>query len=208
MVAFTAATSFAAITNSAHDLSGIFGTPAEDQICIFCHSPHNAIEPAAGPLWNHTLSTVTTYTMYTGTAPGSDLQGTLAGQPSGISKLCLSCHDGTVAIDAYGKDGVAQVGTSNMGQAFGPRADLGTDLSNDHPISITYTTTTAQADGELNDPATYIFGGEPIINNLDNDQLQCSTCHDVHNGPNVELNPKLLRADTAGSAVCLACHAK
>ncbi len=204
LVGATAWTAYAAISGSAHDLSGLYtgGGPAgsQDQICVFCHAPHNAAVPSVGPLWNHAESAAG-YTMYPGTAPGSDLQGAIGTEPNGISKLCLSCHDGTVAIDAYG--GVA--GTTSMtGNAL-----IGTDLSNDHPISITYTTATAQADGELNDPATYILGGDFIVNSLDSDQIQCSTCHDVHNGGAAELvNYKLLVEDAAGSAICLACHAK
>jgi predicted CXXCH cytochrome family protein len=142
--------------------------------------------------------------MYPGTAPGSDLDGAIGAEPSGISKLCLSCHDGTVAIDAYG----GSAGTESMG-TFNPAALLGTDLSDDHPISITYTTATALADGELNDPASYILGGDFIVNSLDNNEVQCSTCHDVHNGGAAELvDYKLLKEPADGSAICLACHAK
>jgi hypothetical protein len=49
------------IVGSNHDLSGKgYGTT---QICIFCHTPHNALSTAGAPLWNH-ASSVATYTVY------------------------------------------------------------------------------------------------------------------------------------------------
>jgi len=201
MVALAAGNASAVITGSAHDLSGLFG--GQDQICVFCHAPHNAIAPTVGPLWNHDTNLTQTYTMYDGSAPGSDLQGTVGTEPSGSSKLCLSCHDSTIAIDSYG----GATGTNFM-SAWAPDADLGTDLSDDHPISITYTTITAGQDGELNDPSSFTLGSDLIVDLLEADELQCSTCHDVHNGPDVELNPKLLRETTVGSLICLRCHVK
>ena len=67
------------------------------------------------------------------------------GQPDGVSLLCLSCHDGTVALDAYGGD------PGNAG-TIGDQFDLGTDLNNDHPISIVYDSALATLDGGLHDP--------------------------------------------------------
>jgi hypothetical protein len=98
---FMANSSFAGITGSKHDF-GQFGW-AKNQICLPCHTPHNAIVRDAqgvlvgGPLWNHTLSTAT-YTLYVDPDTGQNVTG----QVDTNSRLCLSCHDGTVALDSFG----------------------------------------------------------------------------------------------------------
>ncbi|UCF93513.1 MAG: hypothetical protein JSW39_04945, partial [Desulfobacterales bacterium] len=138
LVAGFSAVALAGIQGSAHDFSG-FGF-AGGQICLPCHTPHNA-ESDAAPLWNHELS-VATYNLYS--SPSLDAA---VGQPTGASKLCLSCHDGTVAVDSFGGDS----GTIFI-SAFGADVDLTTDLSNDHPISFTYDNALATTDPGLFDP--------------------------------------------------------
>ena len=181
------------IAGTPHDLSGAgYGTT---QICIFCHAPHNAIVPMLAPLWNHT-STAATYTVYAGI-------GTLnatPGQPTGPSRACLSCHDGSVAIDAY----QGHTGTVNM---TGP-ALLGTDLSNDHPISFAYNTALATADGGLVAPAVNSVGTAPALplftSGGTSGMLECATCHQVHSNQFVPF----LRMSNGASALCLKCHIK
>jgi predicted CXXCH cytochrome family protein len=185
----------ALISGSAHD----FSTQgwAGGEICVACHTPHNAdtTVPEA-PLWNHALTTsvFTVYSSVTGTLDAT------VGQPDGISKLCLSCHDGSVALDSFG---------GNTGTIFiGGPANLGTDLTDDHPISFTYDTALATTDGELHDPAvaTTVLGGTIDADLLSGGKMQCSSCHDVHN-TNVQADP-LLVITTASSTLCLTCHDK
>jgi predicted CXXCH cytochrome family protein len=77
-------------------------------------------------------------------------------------------------------------------------ASLGTDLSDDHPISFVYDTALAIRDGQLADPATL-----PKSLPLDEtQQLQCTTCHDAHENP----YRKFLRMDDRAGALCAACH--
>ena len=91
----------------------------------------------------------------------------------------------------------------------GSSAILGTDLSDDHPISFTYGTTLATADGELFDPTITASG---LGGNIDadmlfgatNDQLECASCHDVHDDTHGNF---LIMSNTA-SALCLTCHNK
>src|SRR3989338_1326057 len=128
---------FAAITGSEHDFSVNSWNPT-GEICIVCHTPHNASSTIA-PLWYHAL-TSSTFTVYS----SPSLQATV-GQPNASSKACLSCHDGTVGLDAYG----ARPGTTLLTGS----ANFGTDLSNDHPISFTYDATLATTDGTLFNPA-------------------------------------------------------
>lgn len=182
----------AAITGSAHDLSGI--PAANGQICLPCHAPHNAETVANAPLWNHEQSTAT-YTLYS--SPTLDA---VPGQPAGVSKLCLSCHDGTVAVDAFG----GQAGTFFLTGS----ENMGTDLSNDHPISFIYDTTLAANDGGLYDPAVQVSGIPGTTGTIDDDMLfagslECASCHDVHNTNGFG---DLLVKPNGGSALCLTCH--
>ncbi len=67
--------------------------------------PHDHSQAAQrytnGLLWNHALSTAT-YTMYDNTWSPT-ITGAQDAQPTGHSKLCLGCHDGTVGIDTFDK---------------------------------------------------------------------------------------------------------
>ena len=179
----------AGIAGSAHDFSSQGWSGG--QICEPCHTPHNA--STAGPLWNHAVSAAS-YTLY---ASGTMDAG--PAQPAGVSLLCLSCHDGTVALDSFG----GATGTNTItGSAL-----VGTDLSNDHPISFAYDSTLASSDGELHDPSTAstTLGGTIDADLLFSGQLECASCHDVHDAAG---NAFLLKIDNAGSALCLTCHAK
>ncbi len=183
--------SYADISGSAHDFSGQAWSGG--RICIVCHTPHHADTTVAdSPLWNHDVTT-STFDLYSG---NGTLDATV-GQPDGVSKLCLSCHDGTVAVDSFG-------GTTGTTLITG-NSNLGTDLSNDHPISFTYDAALATADGELVTPqsTSTVDGVLPLFNG----KLECASCHDVHNTASAG-NPSLLLDTTAGSALCLRCHDK
>lgn len=175
----------AGLIGSAHD----FGTGG----CASCHATHKSAGGGGpGPLWDHETTTAT-FTLYS-----SDTLDAIINDPTDFgSKLCLSCHDGTVAIDSYG--GVT--GTDFM---TGPSM-LGTDLSNDHPVSFTYNTALANTDGGLKDPATANsgLGGTIQEDLLVTDMLECNSCHNIHSSV-----PKLLVVSNAGSSLCLTCHAK
>ena len=196
------------IVGSKHDFSAQAWSPG-GQICVACHTPHNAATVTGAPLWNHTQSTAT-YSVYAGS---STLNATV-GQPGTVSKLCLSCHDGTVAVDSFG----GGAGTGTIAAA----ANFGTNLSNDHPIGFTFNTALATTDGSLFDPATksVTIGsgtktrtGTVDANLLYSGQLECASCHDVHNTytvatPTGYTSNKLLKLTTNGSAICIACHDK
>jgi len=103
-----------------HNLSvtgpGPVKSASETEICVFCHTPHNA-NPAV-PLWNQTLSSGVTYQPYTSTT----MKATV-GLPTGSSKLCLACHDGTVAIGNTINNGrIAMQGVSAQGMMTGASA--------------------------------------------------------------------------------------
>ena len=194
------------LVGSAHDFSALWnsGNNRHAEICVVCHVPHNADATVVdAPLWSHEV-TAATYAVYS----SPTLDATNASQPIGVSKLCLSCHDGTVALDAFD----SQPGTQTIGD-IAPNANLTTDLSDDHPISFTYDAQLAAIDGELFDPTvrTVSLGGSGesgTINDLllFDGKVECSSCHDVHNRDSVDDN--LLRITRTASAICLACHDK
>ncbi len=160
-------------------------------LCETCHVPHSPVSAASGLLWNHATTTAT-YTVYS----SSTLNAGALGQPAGVSKLCLSCHDGTVAVNSYG----GNTGTKYIRGAGGD--SLGVNLSNDHPVSFTYDAALATADGELATPA----GGKVGSANLPlyTSMLECGTCHDPH-GASVSYT-KFLRYTAA--TICTQCHTK
>jgi predicted CXXCH cytochrome family protein len=195
-----AGAAMAKIEGSKHDFSA--DTWSGGKICIACHTPHNAKTAVANsPLWNHTLTTAT-FTVYDDLGTSTTFDATAA-QPDGVSKLCLSCHDGTVALEAFGTATTGSEYLTSTDSAF-----LDTDLTNDHPVSFVYNSALATTDGELFDPsvATTSLGGTIADDLLSGGStMECSSCHDVHNANN---NGKLLVMSNAGSALCLTCHDK
>ena len=177
------------------------------QICIFCHTPHNS--SPSGALWNRE-DAGSTYTLY-------ERHGTVLaalGQPDGGSKLCLSCHDGTIAVGSVlNLPGTGQAGTFEMS---GVRTDapagallptstgnITTDLSDDHPVSFLYTDPGGSAGSlefnppEFEDPVTMSW-----VTLDSNNRVQCTSCHDPHS----RQNPKFMVTDYA--RICKDCHNK
>jgi predicted CXXCH cytochrome family protein len=114
--------------------------------------------------------------------------------------LCLSCHDGTVAVDNFG-------GRANGTEFVAGVFLIGTDLRDDHPVSFVYDAALASVDGGLRNPtlSSSGLGGTIDDDMLLGNKLQCASCHDVHNGSGL---PRLLVKSNAASALCLTCHCK
>lgn len=183
-----------AITGSAHDFS-TSSWNFTGEICAPCHTPHDAdLNVPGAPLWNHQVTTAT-FQLYS--SPSFDGASTI-GQPSGTSKLCLSCHDGTVALDNFG---------GFTGGTHYARLQIGTDLRGSHPISFTYDTALADTDMGLYNPVTKGsgLGGTIHVDLLHEGKLECSSCHNVHNESGADY---LLVKSNAGSSLCLTCHNK
>ena len=160
--------------------------------CDGCHEPHNSTPLAGVPLWNGNEPTVT-FTMYS----SATFQGTIDGQPSGDSKLCLSCHDGT---------------NPDWSPMLTPEETFGSDdLVNSHPISFVYDSALASADGALKDPSEASTLGDTIAQDLldPESKVQCNSCHDVHTSG---VGDNLLRGYDYGSRygpqLCRMCHLK
>jgi predicted CXXCH cytochrome family protein len=209
----------AGVLGSKHDISTP-GAGYSDQVCAFCHTPHVANTVLGAPLWNRVVDRTKVFALYQ-----SATLNTTPGDPNDslASLLCLGCHDGTLAtvvfggnlvsdkhelVNAPGPGGIPDL-TSQPNcerchpELFGPVPPvdwLGTDLSNDHPISMTYPT--AAEDPEFNLPPDLTDGwaGTPLFSGM----VECASCHDVHD-PNFV---PFLRQSNAGSSLCLTCHQK
>lgn len=171
---------YAGVKGSPHDLTAI----ASGDACSFCHTPHAALPQTPG--WSHKLSN-TVYKIYQSTSLDAKV-----GQPTGDSKLCLSCHDGTVALTHTRKRGPGGVFITPGD------ANLGTDLSDDHPISFVYSDSLSAKDTQIR-PVSLL----PESIKLDrNSELQCTTCHSAHDNTYGDF----LVMSNERSQMCIACH--
>lgn len=198
------------VTGSKHDLSttNFYGpsTSANKEVCVFCHTPHGASSTVT-PLWNRNITNVAAFQMYGETAPSGN-------KPNASSLACLSCHDGVSS------QGPSAGPSSDAHSIINPPNDdpggpnctachfhsgntypikpwqTGPIMSDDHPISISYSTSVA------NNPTA--FNATPLVVKLFgiNNNVECATCHDPHD----PANGNFLRINNAGSALCNSCH--
>lgn len=195
----------AQVAQSKHNLSvsgsGTIRATTEQEICKFCHIPHKA-SPSV-PLWDHTMSSVS-YSRYT----SSTFTSTYKTQyPSSSSKLCLSCHDGTIAIGSISTGQITISGGASLDPdqslAAGTTSNIGgatsTNLTDDHPISIGTPHFSA---------AQYNCSGchYPRPNNIV--QVECVRCHDPHSESKDGATKKFLSQSNQSSALCRTCHKK
>ncbi|WP_456400133.1 cytochrome c3 family protein, partial [Persephonella sp.] len=211
-----------------HNLSvtgpGAVKATTETEICVFCHIPHH--EKEGTPLWNRKMPT-STYTLFDSefiqriNYPSAQPLSEVEGQPGIVSRQCLSCHDGTVAIGAvYILKGTELGNTIIDVQNTNPdgtlpsnrRTYIGTDLSIHHPVAIEYNPNVSKSfdigvkTSELKNPhpdppiKLYTYGGKSYV--------ECTSCHDPH-----KQNKQFLRVDVGNLAqdfnkTCVSCHDK
>jgi predicted CXXCH cytochrome family protein len=161
------------------------------ELCIFCHTPHKVRGKAKPGFfgWNREDSTAS-YTTY----ESSTMYATVD-QPTGASKLCLSCHDGTIALGAIKSQRNV---IPFQGDWENSPANLGTNLADDHPISFTYDSDLAIVNDELTDPSNL----QDSIKLDSDEQLQCTTCHDPHD----DTNGMFLVVSDPVKTLCVSCH--
>ncbi|MBT1071430.1 hypothetical protein [Pelotalea chapellei] len=188
-------------TNTYRATGDITSNPGGQQICIFCHTPHNANVAEQAPLWNRKFSSVV-FQRYTGSATFNIKNLAAAGygagaQPNGSSKLCLSCHDGVASMGDVLRggpidmsknviDGIASFNPSTNKMRYGH-----------HPVSFVYATGYAynsspesQTGSRITGlPVDYVFpqkiDGNIVVKLKDTTRdgrgwMQCTTCHDPH----------------------------
>jgi hypothetical protein len=229
LAAFTAQ---AGIVGTKHDFSrASWNTDTSDPntVCGVCHTPHHA-DANAGPLWGHTTITTTGWKMYSNlNSPGANIKYSPALAPTGASLACLSCHDGSVAVNAYGNVPVGQYEyMPTNGTAI---SEFNKDLTHSHPISFNYESIRGVGVGkdqflfpsgnqvltpDANSPGGFNPGSDMSIAGFLLDgkgNVECSSCHDVHGqvgtpwgvNNNVKINGTQAGV---GSLLCRSCHDK
>jgi hypothetical protein len=211
-----------AIIGSPHDFtndtwsatSGGTAAAITTNTCFFCHIIHktntNSKGVATGEslapgymLWNHQLSSVSSYGVYTsdtfqsvltksGVSAPTDLGSSNNLTSPTVSNLCLSCHDGTIAIGSFYESGFGlPANGSYWNNGHGNGLDMYTgmqidNLAKSHPVNFVYNASLATA-AQLTTPAGLNSvdgsGAVPLYGNAG--YLECTTCHDPHNGTTI-----------------------
>jgi len=206
------ATVWATVIGTPHDLA--------PEPCAMCHTPHSGT--GAYPLWNRTQASQT-YTLYNSIS--FDMGPAV--QPRSPSSLCLVCHNG-VASELVNYPGPCSTPDPAYDIEVAGCADLGLDLSNEHPISFNFnasldldnnnfptalqvrTTPTPRyaIPGSISGTNYFLYGN---ISALEYNYFECATCHSVHDLATYpgkgEYQVYFLRSDNTGSQMCLDCHA-
>ena len=221
------------IANTPHDLRATAwtGDDTEDngELCVYCHTPHAANSTFTGaPVWNKGTP-AGPFTLY-----GTTVGGTTAGESgdnatvNAPSMACLSCHDGVSAVNSVVNapgsglptaDDDAFIGTgaqvlSTIAADASGASIIGTDLSNDHPVSIEYRAGVAGLKAKTDTGVASWVGAATIQDLLRTtnsvDYVECGSCHDPHDGGGTSSASSVafLRIDNAGSTLCLGCHDK
>lgn len=192
------------------------------EICIFCHTPHGGNTEA--PLWNRAASAAT-YATYTsdvlaGLGGGAGYwaaEDPKTGTPHSKTRICLSCHDGTIALGSVVNmpnvipsmyTEIQMSGNSTIQQ--NAPGYIGIDLRDDHPVAIKHD---RSKDLELVAGASVGGGvrlykdngaGVAAVDNADGNYVECTSCHNPHDN---QYGNFLVASNTA-SAVCKQCHTK
>jgi predicted CXXCH cytochrome family protein len=220
------------IKNSKHDLS-VNGPDASlrgagTQICVYCHTPHNARTEA--PIWNRNDGKAgSSYKLYSGLGMANKSYKTGFTTDS-VSLFCMSCHDGSSLgglvrnIPTSEKD---SAGTSLL-SATGIKTTASTnlyknsgDMRTTHPVNFVVgkTASATQKDiqtvqtgslGTVSTFGTLAGSGFPLFKSsrpetdAATNTLECSSCHSVHDNT----NSPFLRDTMLNSTLCLGCHNK
>jgi predicted CXXCH cytochrome family protein len=187
------ATGSRSVVGSKHDLSvtgpGPIKAETETQVCIFCHVPHSASKT-----FGHLSSRPDVGTSHVPYASSTSRGGST---PTGSSRVCLSCHDGTIAVGETIRLRIKMNAAAPGGRLPpGARSNLGTDLRRTHPISI------AQNATGLRGPSASLS-----IRLSPGGKVQCTSCHDAHSEFGGAPEGMFLLETTRDSQLCVNCHA-
>ena len=181
-----------------HDLSPGSRSPitgARPGSCSYCHAPHSGLATGYA-LWNQKQTTAT-YQFYTSSTYHQKGQQPMLGSDS---NMCLSCHDGTVAV---GNTIVS--GQITMSGSMNSQDILGTNLQSSHPFSLQLPIkdtidliASLVSQGKTGDP----LGKVRLING----NIECTSCHNAHVQSIDLLSPMFLVRDSSKAQMCLACH--
>ena len=189
-----------AILHSKHDFrarsaAAIHSANGKDA-CVFCHTPHNAAANS-GYLWNQRLSQRDLPAYSSSTMQAS----VTAIRPQEVSKLCLSCHDGTIALGDTVNDGLIPfVQGAGYTLPASSRSNLGGNQSftGHHPFGFA-----PQPGPEMQAPPPY-----DAVRLDSSGKIQCTTCHDPHNERIDPTAGMFLVKSNESSRLCITCHQK
>lgn len=181
----------------------------EDAVCVFCHAPHGAVTRRA--LWNRPLETGSVFRVFKSLGSVGGMR-----QPDGASKMCLSCHDGSISIGklANRKKTLRIKGGSGFGGV--PRksqAWLGSNLAGLHPVSVNYSDSVrhwaTMRSRRIIGVETRFTGASLVPRDLlDREgKVQCTSCHDPHEDKYYQSGvvPHFSRRPTV-EEICVSCH--
>ena len=144
-VAFGAANRGDGVVGGPHDMTMYGYVDSQARVCAFCHTPHHAASTGGEylPLWSRAEDTKPFNVAYnSSTINASALQEATSDKAIGPTRLCMSCHDGTIAPDQhYGASAGAATLTGDNFSAIGNGAGVGAGaagLTNDHPVGFDY----------------------------------------------------------------------
>lgn len=182
------------LDRSKHNLSvsgpGAVKSTSEQRTCAFCHVAHSG-QPGGDNRPDSGAQHLT--------SRGRGLSLRLGTTVGGSSRMCLSCHDGTIAVGKLRKGREARMMGTDAGGRLGAasRSNLGLDLSGSHPVSFRPDRTP-----KLREPH---FGDKVRLDKRG--QVQCTSCHDPHVEEHDAQTRKFLVKGNRGGALCLSCHA-
>jgi predicted CXXCH cytochrome family protein len=210
-IALTAGSAMAAVGTTKHNMAAFSGYNqntnvlatggAGGDVCLYCHCAHTpSTVSTAAPLWNRTNPATGSYQTYVSNTISKNI--TSAGVDT-VSLACLSCHDGSVAVNVVVKYG-GQIGAGApkfISSAAGadPNKAIGPNLGNDHPISLTWNPAANPSAGLSATPfpapfVSYTVAGQQM--------LTCGSCHEPHG----TTNSYFLRANPTSGSFCATCH--
>lgn len=205
------------VKDSKHNLNNVWaGIVPNDEVCLPCHVPHNPAEPTLRRLWNHDVDLTKAYTLFNGKTTPASGDTKYTNDLDEKSRKCLSCHDGTIAVDSFGIKGTLNASASHTlgttadgdGSTAGYVIGGGGTLQHDHPVSLEYpelasTSLKSRADATTALGSSYAFS-TGTVNGVSTKIMTCGTCHNPHGTG----NKQFLRVDNTGSALCFSCHIK
>jgi len=206
VVLVAAGTASAAVVGTKHDMTS-FATATgpgfntlNSEICVYCHTPHNASTVITTLLWNKTAVSTLPYTPY---ANVGSIQGTISATMGAQTRICLSCHDGSTSVfnmlsppnaNGYVTGLTAAQGNLGTGGLLTGTSQIDRNFQNDHPVSIQWPVGDPGIAALAAVPWVQLFGATP--------QMECGTCHDVHG----TAWAPFLRMTNSRSAMCRSCH--
>ena len=191
------------------------------EICVFCHTPHGGNTDA--PLWNRTnVGFVTPYRSDVMSALSTTFEGATdlgSGTKHAKTRICLSCHDGTIAMGnvvnlPQGLTGdIPILNTLSGKMPLAAAGYIGTNLSDDHPVAVKYYS--SSPDLELknlisplspNGGPIYLYDSSAARQTAPgaDTYIECTSCHNAHNNG----LGNFLRVPIQESYLCLQCHIK